>query len=114
MTVTDERPTKPTRMLPEKHTAREYTDHLNMMLNYYIELSQWQEAQLAALQREHAASAAQRDARVAALERLASSEAFDVSRAIDPVRDKELLMRMEYAEAALAQPDAAPAEGEQS
>jgi hypothetical protein len=70
-------------------------------------------AQLASLQRDHAASAAQRDARVAALARLASCEAFDVSRVIDPVRDKELLMRMEYAEAALAQPDAARPAGEQ-
>lgn len=36
-----------------------------------------------------------------ALQRLASPEAFDVSRAIDPERDKELLMRMEYANTSL-------------
>lgn len=41
----------------------------------------------------------------AVVARLASSEAFDVSRMIDKRRDKELLMRMEYASAALQEAD---------
>jgi hypothetical protein len=36
-----------------------------------------------------------------ALERLGSTEAFDVARAIDPERDAELLARIDFARAAL-------------
>lgn len=49
--------------------------------------------------------AAEVDARIAELEkaltRLASSEAFDVSRSLDADRDKELIMRMDYAKSFL-------------
>lgn len=41
----------------------------------------------------------ERDEAMVALERLGSSEAFDISRAIDAERDRELLMRMNYARA---------------
>jgi hypothetical protein len=52
-----------------------------------------------------AALLAEQDARISnlekALQRIASPEAFDVSRMMDPERDKELLMRMEFANTSL-------------
>lgn len=41
--VPKSRPSRPTRTLINKATNREYCDHLNMMLDYYIEEAKWQE-----------------------------------------------------------------------
>lgn len=63
-------------------------------INYVIDLEQ-REAQL-----------------VAALERLGSMEAFDLARSIDHDRDRELLMRIEYARTAISQAPTGPHEEE--
>lgn len=77
-------------------------DHIAIMttteVNDYARSADRRQAEAVARERDNTFAASwQRAVLLAAMRRLGSSEAFETSRSIDPVRDAELLARMDYA-----------------